>query len=223
MSTHDFDVGITAAKSGIIDVIMIQINLANHASSKREEFLIACTENNIGVIAMKPFAGGRLLQANKTVTFAAYQTAGQPIKKTKISNEVNSAQCLHYILNQIGISSIVPGVANMKELHDVLNYYNMTDEAKDYSDLLTNYDIFIEGECVYCNHCQPCPADIDIGPMFRIYDKAQNQDAKTFQEEYDALKSKASDCIECGKCIDRCPFDVQVIIKMKEVAAFFGK
>jgi predicted aldo/keto reductase-like oxidoreductase len=43
------------------------------------------------------------------------------------------------------------------------------------------------------------------------------------QSYYAELKTKASDCTECGVCLERCPFDVDVIAKMREAAEIFEK
>ncbi|MHA1355929.1 MAG: 4Fe-4S dicluster domain-containing protein [Candidatus Heimdallarchaeota archaeon] len=109
----------------------------------------------------------------------------------------------------------------MDELNDCLAYYKATDEERDYSKLVKDFNEYKTGECVYCNHCQPCQADIDIGPMFRLFDKAQIEKTTEIQQQYEAMDVQALACIECGDCEERCPFDVKVIAKMKEVAAFF--
>ncbi|MEA2071895.1 MAG: aldo/keto reductase [Asgard group archaeon] len=223
MSTHRMGDAIRAVKSGIIDVIMIQINLANHGHPLRQEMLKTCANNGVGVVVMKPFAGGKLLKANRTVSFAKYQTANYSRPKQKLSENITSNQCIHYILNQVGVSTVVPGAANLDELKDCLSYNQATETEKDYSYLLKEFEDYQEGECVYCNHCQPCPADIDIGPMFRLYDQVQGPTNEKFKSQYSQFKAKASDCILCESCLDRCPFDIPVIEKMKEVAAFFEK
>nr|NHJ84709.1 aldo/keto reductase [Asgard group archaeon] len=101
MSTHLYEIAIEAAKSGVVDVIMVQLNMANHSHPKRQEFLTLCAQKNVGVIAMKPFAGGKLFQKNKTITLPKYITAGHDIGQKKITQTITSAQCIHYVLNQI--------------------------------------------------------------------------------------------------------------------------
>ncbi|MHA1760663.1 MAG: aldo/keto reductase [Candidatus Heimdallarchaeota archaeon] len=221
ISTHQMDIAIEAAKSGIVDVIMIQVNLANHSHPLRQEMLTTCENLGVGIIAMKPFGGGKLLQKNKKITLPNYATAFHQVENKVMSDDVTSTQCLHYILNQVGISTVVPGASNLDELNDCLAYYKATDEERDYSKLVKDFNEYKTGECVYCNHCQPCQADIDIGPMFRLFDKAQIEKTTEIQQQYEAMDVQALACIECGDCEERCPFDVKVIAKMKEVAAFF--
>ncbi len=75
---------------------------------------------------------------------------------------------------------------------------------------------------MYCNHCLPCPVGIDIGTITRITDTAQYRIADSITSEYEALSSKASDCTECGVCIKRCPFGIDVIANMTRAVNVFG-
>ena len=47
-------------RSGDVDVLMFPLSAANDAMPDRQTLLSACLERNVGLIAMKPFAGGRL-------------------------------------------------------------------------------------------------------------------------------------------------------------------
>jgi predicted aldo/keto reductase-like oxidoreductase len=216
ISTHSLKVVEKAAKSDKFDVIMFQVNLANNALPRRNEVLAICAKENIGFVAMKPFAGGALFNRNKKVGIGGYRTGGMKLEK-KIPNIVTPVKCIHYNLSQIGISTIVPGCSTVEELVEVLEYNTATDEEKDFSLLLKEFEEYKTGECVYCNHCQPCPADIDIGRVFKLYDIASfelTDDLKARYNEFDVL---ASACTQCGDCEERCPFDVQIIEKMEEV------
>jgi predicted aldo/keto reductase-like oxidoreductase len=39
------------------------------------------------------------------------------------------------------------------------------------------------------------------------------------KEWYAEFPVKASACVECGVCVERCPFDVDILAKMQEAAA----
>jgi predicted aldo/keto reductase-like oxidoreductase len=220
ISTHDTSVAIQAAKSGKIDVIMIQVNMANNAMPGRNEMLATCAREGIGLVAMKVFAGGKLLQRNRTVNIAAYQTGGKSLKK-KISSLITPVQCISYTLSQMGVCTVVPGAKSVNELNESLAYLNAGDEEKDFSALMFDFKEYVTGECLYCNHCLPCPSDIDIGQTIRLFEIAQRGITTKIQNDYDALLKKASDCIECGICMERCPFDVDVISKMKQCSELF--
>jgi len=220
ISTHDVSVAKKVAESGIIDAIMIQVNLANNKMPGRNDMLNTCAKEKIGLIAMKVFAGGKLLQRNRTVNIAAWRTGGMRLKK-KISPSITPIKCISYTLSQVGVCTVVPGVKNVDELNGVLAYLNATDKEKDFSELLTDFNEYITGECVYCNHCLPCPSDIDIGQTIRLFEIAKQWYTKEIQNEYNKLPAKASDCVECGVCMERCPFEVDVISKMEQIRKLF--
>ena len=221
ISTHSLGVVEAAAKNGNFDVIMYQINLANNALPNRNEVLALCAQENIGVVAMKPYAGGILFRKNAKVNFGGYRTGGMGLEKKTIPEMITPAKCLHYILSQVGVSTTVPGVASIEELDATLAYCSATEEEKDYSLILKEFDEYLTGECVYCNHCQPCPVDIDIGRVFKIFDQAKIELTNEIKAKYNEFDSNAADCTECGECEERCPFDVKVIEKMAETVKLF--
>ncbi|MBU7031967.1 MAG: aldo/keto reductase [Theionarchaea archaeon] len=222
MSTHSVSAAVDAVKRGIVDVIMIQINLANNVLPGRNDMLAACARAGVGVLAMKPFAGGKLLQRNKKVRIGKYQTGGLSLTK-KMSSSITPVQCISYVLSQVGVSSAMTGVKNADELKAALAYEKAGDQEKDFSGLLEDFQEYVTGECVYCNHCLPCPSSIDIGQTIRVLDTAQQGLTPEIRELYENLEVKASDCTECGSCVERCPFDVAVTEKMKEAIQLFEK
>lgn len=82
-----------------------------------------------------------------------------------------------------------------------------------------------KGQCTKCAKCQPCPMDINIPVIIEMVNKAKaaGKVSPELQKEYDALKSHASDCFECGACEGKCPNEVKVIEIMKEAVKLFGK
>ena len=80
-----------------------------------------------------------------------------------------------------------------------------------------------EGTCVYCNHCQPCPQNLDIGEIIRLVDSASSAMSSNLQKLYDHLPLKANNCIQCRQCHDRCPFSVDIVSKMTLAQQYFVK
>jgi len=82
-----------------------------------------------------------------------------------------------------------------------------------------------KGQCNKCAKCQPCPMDINIPVIIDLVNKAKAAGKVTpeLQKQYNALKSHASDCFECGACEGKCPNEVSIISKMKEAVKLFGK
>ena len=135
ISTHSTSIGLKAIESDFFDMIMNPINVVNDSMEGRKTFLDKCKKENIGLVAIKPFAGGKLLQKDRTVYIAKYQTGGKSLR-TKIPPYVCSAMCINYVLSQVGVSTTIPGVSNLNELKNLLTFLTATDEEKDFSALV---------------------------------------------------------------------------------------
>jgi len=211
-------------KDGFIDVLMFPINLAWDFTPGRKEVLQSCASKKIGIVGMKIFAGGRIFHK-------------------KNSSPVKPVQCINYVLSQPGVCTTVPGVKNVKQLNAVLNFLDATKEEKEYNSIIQEYQEDLRGNCVYCNHCLPCPVGIDIGRVIQKVDKVLCDTSDNLDADYKALRqkinfyypgrirtarahikglsTKASECTECGACMERCPFEVDVIAKMKQAVKIF--
>jgi predicted aldo/keto reductase-like oxidoreductase len=201
LATHAGPMAMQAVKSGLIDVIMYPVNLTSAAYPENQDLFRACREHGVGLVAMKPYGGGFMLQRHGD------------------QEPITPAQCLHYTLSQ-PIATTVPGVRSLKQLEAVLHYLQATEEEKDYGRALIRAREFLQGQCTYCNHCLPCPSGIDVGRTIAIVDAVYTPKAELVPE-YAALPAPASDCVECGVCMERCPFGVDVINKMHKAVEVF--
>ena len=232
LSTHNPDVGMLAAQNPEIELLMFSINPAYDMfgamedieeyrkedaydeslfglNPQRAEIYELCEKNGTAITVMKAFAGGNLL-SDETSPFGVALT---PI------------QCIHYCLEQKGVSSVFAGVKTVQELEESLKYCSATDAEKDYAETLKNAPKHsFEGQCTYCGHCQPCTSQIDIAMVNKLYDLAKNKDEvpASIQEHYNNLKFNATDCIACGDCEPRCPFNVYIVDVMLDAQDLFG-
>jgi len=221
MSTHSVELALQAIESGLIDVLMLPFNLLGNAVPERKELLNLCRQRDVGLVAMKPFGGGKLLQARKTFRAAKYQTGSSHAFKAKITAAITPLQCLSYVLSQVGVSTVIPGVKDNAELAAALYTLQASEAERDFSPILAELGQYAEGECVYCNHCLPCPAFIDIGPINRLLDMALLELAPALRQVYGALPVRASACTQCAACTARCPFGVDVVSRMAQAVQVF--
>ena len=159
----------------------------------------------VGVSVMKAFAGGQLLDA-----------AASPFKRALTRN-----QCLQYVLDKPGVMCALPGVRGLDDLREVLRFFDATPEERDYSVIGEFAPPEDRGACVYCNHCQPCPAGIAIGLANKYYDLARQGDALA-ADHYARLEHHAGECLQCGHCDARCPFGCAQSGRMAAIAEYFG-
>ena len=202
MSGHTTSTAIKAINSGLIDVLMFPINMLGHAEEENRSLYQACVDQNVGLVAMKPYQGGTLLFAE-----------GKP-------SGITPAQCLAYVLS-LPVSTTVPGAKNGEELRATLHYLEATDEERDYRSVIANIHDYLAGQCVYCHHCLPCPQDIEIGWVIWYVDQTRGGITDQLMADYSTFRVKASECTECGECIERCPFEVDIIGKMHEAIEIF--
>lgn len=221
-SGHTTETALLAVQSGVVDVLMFPISVAGNSVEGKAALLSACIENNVGIVAMKIFGGGKLLSTWKTNEFNRWQLGGD---ERQLEHEVllTPVRGIHYALSQPGVCTVVPGCTNLDELAADLAYLEAAPGERDYSDTLLNIRQFESGECVYCNHCLPCPVNIDIGKTLRLYETARAKSPEFVTNDYRAMDTSAGDCTECGECESRCPFGVAVIPKMQEAATIFGR
>jgi len=222
ISTHEAYLVKRAAEDGRFDVIMYQVNMAGNAVPGRGEALASCARNRVGVLAMKPFAGGKLLMHNRSIKFNKWQTGGPAVKKDAPAF-VTPVQCLSYTLSQVGVCTAVTGVSKIAEIEGVLHYLEASQEERDYSGLLKQFEEYAQGECTYCDHCLPCPAGIEIGQVIRLVETAKGGMTEDVKAAYSKMGALVSGCTRCGECLDRCPFGVDIIAKMNEAALAFGR
>jgi len=130
-STHDISILRRIAPIPEINSVMFQVNMVNHRLTDRDEVLKMCMDNGKGIVAMKPFAKGKLLRPKKKEKMASYTTGGIRME-ARIPVSMTSAKCLHYVLSQPGVSVTVPGAANLEELRDCVNYVNVPLDEKTY-------------------------------------------------------------------------------------------
>ena len=215
-SSHTPSVANKLLDTGVMDLMMFSINPAYDlecgdeygigTTKERAELLKRCEAEGVGVSVMKPFHGGQLLSESAS-----------PFKQALTRN-----QCIRYSLDRPAVLTVLPGARTMKELCELLEYENATSEDCDYSVIGQFTPQSAVGNCVYCNHCQPCPAAIDIGLVNKYYDLALAGDHMA-KDHYSKLVVKADECLQCGHCDKRCPFKVKQQSKMKQIAEYFGK
>lgn len=231
MSTHNPAMAKKAVESGIVETLLFSINPAfdlmpptedlnayfadqydEHLGGMdpaRAELYKLCESRNIGITVMKGFAGGRLFDASRS----PFGVALTPV------------QCIHYVLTRPAVAAIMAGVDSPQHVLDAVAYETASEADKDYATVLANAPRHAyTGQCTYCGHCKPCPMEIDIAMMNKLYDLAVMQDKipQSIQAHYDALEHKASECVGCGGCETRCPFHVKISERMKKTAALLG-
>ena len=229
LSTHNPDIARMAVEHGVIEALLFSINpgydllpseenlglpdenapALRGMDEKRACLYQLCYEKGVGINVMKCFGGGRLLDESRS----PFGVALTPV------------QCIHYCLTRPAVASVMIGFDHAGQVPASVAYETATDEEKDYATVLSRSKReTYYGQCTYCGHCKPCPVNMDIAMVNKLYDlaTAHNEVPATVREHYQALEVKASACLHCGKCETRCPFHVRVVERMKKTAILLG-
>lgn len=230
LSTHNPMVAHAAVTSGQFEMLMFSINPAfdmmppsenidvlfgdmseggEGITPERANLYAQCETHEVGLTVMKPFAGGRLMDASKSPFGVA----------------LTPAQCIHYCLTRPAVASVLAGWKNLDELYESVAYEDATSEERDYASSLAGARAHAYyGQCTYCGHCQPCTVGIDIAAVNKLFDLASIHDTapESVCGHYRALEKNADDCTGCKACESNCPFGVPIAERMARTAAYFS-
>lgn len=232
-SSHNPQIASKVVETGLVEAMLFSINLAfdlcppdtytletleagwqkdafRGLDPQRAALYTLCEQQGVGISVMKTLGAGKLISAEHT-----------PFSKPMTVN-----QCINYALSRPAVFSTLLGCKTGAEVKDAIGYFAAEDTDKDYIPFLNETQNDFKGHCVYCSHCQPCPADIDIAMVNKYLDIAlldENAVPPSIQSHYGALEHTGSECIACGSCESRCPFGVPIIDNMEKAAGVFGK
>jgi len=196
VTLHVADLFKEAVNLDWVETIMFPYNIVE---TQGEELIRICGEKNIGFIDMKPLAGGALDDA----TLA-----------------------LRFIANNPNVTVLIPGMAEIKELEQNLAAVNNTAplSEEELAKIETIRKTLGTQFCRRCNYCAPCSAGISIYSMFLMEGYYSRYDLKDWAKaRYLAMDKTASDCIDCGVCETRCPYNLPIRQMLKKVENLFGK
>lgn len=230
-SSHNPVMAARVIKTGLPEMMLFSINLAfdlypaetnalnelNQGLDKnafcgfdptRAALYTLCEKMNIGITVMKTLGGGKLVSA----------------EHTPFDRPLTVTQCMHYALTRPAVASVMVGCQSREQVLDAVQYLNTSDSERDYTHVMNTLRNDFKGNCVYCGHCQPCPVGIDIAAVNKYLDIVRldtENISPSVQSHYQGLAHSGKECIGCGNCEKRCPFDVPIRTNMAEAARIF--
>jgi len=206
ISGHRIQAIIEAIKTNEFDVVEIPYTIAAYETEKVFEI---AKEYDVGIIAMRPFGGGILVDRSNKNKFMC------------------SKNILSYVLSNKNISTAIVGMSLPQ--HALENIEN----AK-YSKLSRRERMNIEKKVLkflgknFCRGCLACmPCDIHgwklpIDQIMKVYVYYFKYGIKNSLEEFKSLIPLIKDCFSCKKlCERRCPYNVPIVSilrKLKEIS-----
>ena len=184
-------IGITAHKIGVAEEIVesglyetLQFPFSYLATDRDIALVKKCEEADMGFIAMKGLSGGLL---------------------------TNSKACMAFMSQYPALP--IWGIQKETELDEWLSFFeqdvNMTEEMqaiidKDRTELLGDF-------CRGCGYCSPCTVDIQINTCARMAQLIRRAPSATWlSDKWQQEMMKIENCVECGECKTRCPYELDI-------------
>lgn len=172
-----------ALKTGELETVQFPFNAVETSGAK--DLIAQAEHSGVGIIIMKPLAGGAIRNANLA---------------------------LRFILEH-NVSTVIPGMdttiqvdENIKAGLSLLPLSD--DEKKTLEEEVGQLDATF---CRRCEYCQPCPQGIDIPMIFLLDGYYTRYDLKAWsRERYRGLPIKPDTCLECGTCEEKCPYNLPI-------------
>ena len=177
------------------------------------------------VMIMEPYKGGFL--------------ADVPEDAEKIMKDYNPDRsivswAMRFVAN-LDACVVLTGASTLKQLENNIGEFNNADalneeelEILDEVSQIINSNITVD--CTKCRYCvDSCAQEIDIARVFDLYNKHKMLGIDEWTPHGNAYLNYskldgvglASDCIECGNCIEECPQQINIPEVLKDVAITF--
>lgn len=200
----------------IMESMLVQYNLLDRSN---EEMIAYARKKGLGVAAMGPVGGGRLVAPADLYT----RLSGKPPIATY-------ELAFRFVLGNSDISCALSGMENLDMLNKNVDITNKCGETarREWEQLAQaekQLRKFNELYCTGCAYCQPCPAGIDIPRIFQLYTYHNVYGLSEYAREqyikYAENKSTIKDCIGCGRCEHKCPQKLHIRRELAMVDQLF--
>ena len=195
LTAHSLEVFQRALELDWVETVMFPYNIVENQGA---DLMEQAAEKNVGFIGMKPLAGGAIEDA---------------------------ALALRYIAANPHVSVVIPGMYAPEEVAQnaaaVADAAPLSQEEQDRMEQIRKE--LGASFCRRCNYCAPCTVGISIPNAFLFHGYLSRYGlADWARSRYEAMPAKAGDCVECGACEERCPYQLPIREMLKKTAADFG-
>lgn len=187
ITSHHTRVLARALETGKFDTVMLPFSPIEREGLK--EVYDAAKRHDVGIIAMKSLAAGKLTSVEEAIQFV-------------LAHDISIC-----VLGCTTIEHVDRDVAA------AVAFDNMTEDEKE---ALRSFDMQINDNfCRRCRLCEPmCPMQVPIADVFRCEDYLV-LNATYARNEYKALDRHVPDCIQCGECEMVCPYHLKITEDMQ--------
>jgi len=202
----------------------IQYNYMDTENQAGTRGLRLAAAKGLAVVIMEPLLGGRLARPPSSI--------GQVIERASVKR-TPADWGLQWLWDQPEVSVVLSGMSNMEQVENNLasasrarSHSFQEADLKLIAELQQKYRERAAIPCTKCNYCMPCPNGVDIPADFEFYNEAflhENiPDARFRYQIFVPEAARASACVACHECEDKCPQKIPISEWMPKVHALLG-
>ena len=191
-SSHSLELARDLCGEEVFETVQFGFNMVEREPA--DELIPAARAANVGFLVMKPLCGG----------------------------QYDDAELAFKFLNGYPDLVAIPGIEHVEEIEQIVSIVD-SGAVLEGDELARAEKVAAElGKlfCRRCGYCEPCPQGVPIltamsfeGIMKRLPpERGLAGPAK-------AVAERAGNCIECGQCQEKCPYDLPIIEQIKEALA----
>ena len=201
----------------------IQYNYFDEDYQAGREGLEYAADRDIAVIVMEPLRGGLLVKDLPAETRQIFQ---------ETASERSAVEwAFRWLWNQPGVSVVLSGMSQLDQMKENLDLAENVSEApwteKD-EDAVRQAKRIINDlqrvNCTTCGYCMPCPEGVNIP-----FNLSLSNDHHIFHDQNAGFRyrmvlgdsERASNCVQSGECLDKCPQQIPIPDELDHVADLF--
>lgn len=208
------------------DFCQIQYNLLDEFVQAGKEGLTYAYSKGIGVFVMEPLRGGTLAKRQPKRVSALYRE--YPVQRSA------AEWALRWVWQHPEVTMLLSGMTEDDHVSQNVALASqaqgpwLSEQEVQLMDAVKG--VYKESQripCTACQYCMPCPFGVDIPRCFELYNTKYllEQPVKAFYwMQLGGINGKAqhaSVCVNCGKCTPKCPQEIAIPDRLKEVAKDF--
>jgi len=196
------------------DFCQIQYNFLDENIQAGRKGLEYAASRDLGVVIMEPLRGGNLAAPVPAEIMDIWNKAD--VKRSPVE------WALRWVWNHPAVTVVLSGMTEPYQVEENLKFADegladsLTPKELELIKIVADkYTELMKINCTGCRYCMPCPQRVDIPACFEMYNNLDMFDGKDrLMVMYAAKlggilrgaeKNLASQCVQCGQCLDACP------------------
>jgi predicted aldo/keto reductase-like oxidoreductase len=117
----------------------------------------------------------------------------------------------------------IPGIRANKEADQIIDLYRHPRplSSADFEEMEQIRNVVGEKFCHRCEYCMPCEQGVQISSVLMFRAAAKRLSPESVSAWLGNAMETVAECIECGQCEDKCPYQLPIAELLKENLALF--